>query len=1012
MNGKIAFSKTKDGAQNCTGVFEKGIANVYYMYSTYQFQCGTKVLRAESGGYVYFSDVNIKPYLKNGTNTIKTITEITGGGESKATLTLKEKLKVCPSGYTTKNDTRCHKSINYNYYSYACKDSDYSAINKGRSSCLKTDIDKDNNNSIDLAKKCNASSPGDKNCLKITHTCPIDSSKGCTYKGNKIELFTPLQKFSIDGYFKQYEYSRTRGYNCMGTDVNTNCEFGIKRIEALDNNRLCFTDMQDFTSCISYSDESNCSISGSIEADYFDSNTSNLQPIKGLLISNDRKSLLPISGNASGTITTTCMFHGKIGFRDVGLGMISVKASKNRIQFWNSYDSEQVGFLDIIPKVNEKLFLKVPIVKYKHYDLTSINSVKQGLDIKTFPKIKGSRTIVVKIKVKKDVGGRIFADDKNNMPGDYALSYRDSGAKKVRFYIRGLIPVSLDSNAVIDIDKTYYLSARFDADKMKKYLTIYDTNGKQIDNTEQDVTGTLAYSEGHASIGGESNRGTEASKGQFKGTIDNLEVFNSFLASDESKEVLDIQEDVNMPLYQYLQGKNDEVEGLIRNGFDVLYKGDDNITYMVSKDKLTISQCLSKIQNTNFDLAKVSLPRIFLSDANGSKLIATDSLKIKDAINKFCRTSDVEACDENITSNKCKISNFITSGSAMNIGIFRNAMGQLLLKMHKACEQKIFLRGLSKDSQSYLYNRDEAQYCIVESSDTKPIDFYNMKFIQEKVDNTSVNKNVYVCSSLGCNKNHICGEASCGKGTAGTLGIPSDFVGCKEQTCDYSKPFYVTCGDNEGCPQNRGIISILTRNYSAKKNIKIETTGYQIPSQRSMRSVYSNGTKIFNLSRSWNLLLFDSNYNLTYSHTFDVYGSINEGTALKNKLNAIPDGTMTILVTYDEPSTNVKNNEVLQNAMQYYGMNKDIIKNLEYRSAYLYVGEKGEKPILEYYLPPFQDAITKTVTFEKYVSKNKCYKISCPTGSILNPDTEKCEKIGCDEKSILKDGKCISKIAN
>ncbi len=168
---------------------------------------------------------------------------------------------------------------------------------------------------------------------------------------------------------------------------------------------------------------------------------------------------------------------------------------------------------------------------------------KQHIKINNFEKIKGSRTITAWIKSKSYTGGRIFADDKNDNAGDYALSYRDTGSSIVRFYIRGLKPVSLDSSAIIDVGKWYFLVAKFDANSMEKYLYIYDSSGHKIDDVNQSVEGTLRFSEGHASIGGELSNAKEANRMQFNGYIDEVKIFDRALDNNQIQSIYNNEKD-------------------------------------------------------------------------------------------------------------------------------------------------------------------------------------------------------------------------------------------------------------------------------------------------------------------------------------------------------------------------------------------------------------------------------------------------------------------------------------
>jgi len=172
------------------------------------------------------------------------------------------------------------------------------------------------------------------------------------------------------------------------------------------------------------------------------------------------------------------------------------------------------------------------------------SSNKEYIKINNFKQISGNRTITTWIKINNlNSAGRIFADDKNNQNGDYALSYKDPGSGLLRFYIRGLSPISLDSTTVLQENQWYFIVAIFDADNMKKKLSIYDDGGSLIESVSQNVSGTLSQSEGDASIGGERDDGSEASMSTFDGDIDELKVFDKDLNTTQIQTIYNNERD-------------------------------------------------------------------------------------------------------------------------------------------------------------------------------------------------------------------------------------------------------------------------------------------------------------------------------------------------------------------------------------------------------------------------------------------------------------------------------------
>ena len=161
------------------------------------------------------------------------------------------------------------------------------------------------------------------------------------------------------------------------------------------------------------------------------------------------------------------------------------------------------------------------------------------VELPGFPHINSSRTITAWFKTtdKGLAGQRIFADDENNANGSYALSVGDPGSGRVRFFIRGLSAISLDSAAVVENNTWYFAAATFDKSSMKKTLYIYNTAGTLLSEVTQNVSGTVATPTGRASIGGETLSSSEPFK--FKGQLDEVKVFIGAKSKASIKTIVD-----------------------------------------------------------------------------------------------------------------------------------------------------------------------------------------------------------------------------------------------------------------------------------------------------------------------------------------------------------------------------------------------------------------------------------------------------------------------------------------
>lgn len=122
-------------------------------------------------------------------------------------------------------------------------------------------------------------------------------------------------------------------------------------------------------------------------------------------------------------------------------------------------------------------------------------------------------------------GQRIFCDDRNNSNGGYAMSIGDPGAGRIRFYIRGLGPVSLDSpGGTISNNTWHYCVAVADITNSMKYLYV---DGNLV--ASGGFFGALGSDPGAASIGGEVPGGEVNNR--FSGNLDEIRVANVSLSS-------------------------------------------------------------------------------------------------------------------------------------------------------------------------------------------------------------------------------------------------------------------------------------------------------------------------------------------------------------------------------------------------------------------------------------------------------------------------------------------------
>ena len=917
--------------------------------------------------------------------------------------------KKCPTGYTD-GPTRCNKLITYKYYSYKC-DNGFDIVDKGRTSCSKTDPDLSTINDSVLTGDCNLATPPSTNCFFKWTTCPVDSSKDCTFKGSGYKIFLPLRKFqfSEDSFFKKWEFGKRRGWECTSLSEDSqqkyDCQFGIKKVEAI-GDKICFTDMQGYRDCIYYRDESECNMSGIIE--------SSGTPIKDISVSVDGHELYSknITNDADNSIKSECLFNGKVGFEDVGLGTISVKAESNRLTFWNSYDSDMVGFVDILPKLNANESSRASVLfDFKNYSISATSDIAINGSSKEVLKYGSIGNIV---EGHSDNGLSISNSNTDiyTISGGSDLNLKMRNSFSISFWIKPTISPLEDK---IIIMNQYQLSIKLSPElKLKarllstdnsvstvegtKNLTLnewayvtYAFNGKDIylfiddSSSSSPVNGVVDGDDSPIFYIGSLSDGTN----KIDAVIDDISISKVF----KEKVIHDISLNKLVKVSDYIGTKDLEVEKLLKNGFSNLYKSFDNHIYMTSNSKLTSTECSQLIQDTTFYNAT--------ANANLDSYTSINQSSAGQIIQDYCKDSRLKDCETDPTSVEC---------TTLNISSIASERSALATEIFKACDEARLIRGLSKESFNNQYlTASTKTYCVIESTDVMQEDLLDVSYIEKTVLNTGVNVDKFVCSPYDCNTEHICGVAKCQDDTNGTIGLVDGFIGCSSQSCDFSKVFSATCGSYTGCPQGRNIVSSTINMASLNnKEITISAGGYDVNSDT--KSIVVNDVLIATLKNTWNILVFNEDTTVKEFKSFDTEHDPEESEKLSVFLNSITENESYVIVTYGEPSVNVVSNTTLQSNMAKLGLNIDIVKRLEYRSIYLYIGQKNKDAVAEIYKKRFSDSIVKSFNMDSFSTRTKCYEISCPSDSIFDVNTQTCNKIGCDEKSILKDEKCISTV--
>ncbi|MBO9489264.1 hypothetical protein J7384_02695 [Endozoicomonas sp. G2_1] len=163
-----------------------------------------------------------------------------------------------------------------------------------------------------------------------------------------------------------------------------------------------------------------------------------------------------------------------------------------------------------------------------------------------FENLQGDFTIAAWVfPTARDRGNRIFADDENNTRG-YAFSLGDPGPGRLRFYSRGVNPVSVDTTSAVPLNQWSFVTAVHNS--VNKTRQIYINGVAQRvtgGSTVNTYTGNWGVDTGLASIGGETNRGETGNR--FDGLLDEVQVYKSALTQRQIAELFAQRHDCLRP---------------------------------------------------------------------------------------------------------------------------------------------------------------------------------------------------------------------------------------------------------------------------------------------------------------------------------------------------------------------------------------------------------------------------------------------------------------------------------
>ncbi|WP_448553201.1 DUF6701 domain-containing protein [Thalassotalea montiporae] len=154
-----------------------------------------------------------------------------------------------------------------------------------------------------------------------------------------------------------------------------------------------------------------------------------------------------------------------------------------------------------------------------------------------FDNLQGSFTITAWINPSNlDRGSRIFIDDENNSDRGYGFSLGDPGNGRLRFYSRGVNPISVDTASSIPANTWTFVAAVHDSANKTRQIYV---NGvaQQITggSTINTYTGNWGTASGPASIGGETDGGETANR--FTGDMDEVRVYRGALSGAQINNI-------------------------------------------------------------------------------------------------------------------------------------------------------------------------------------------------------------------------------------------------------------------------------------------------------------------------------------------------------------------------------------------------------------------------------------------------------------------------------------------